>query len=124
MVYLMYQVHQMATAKSRNYGSYTTERRWHVKPSQIYSWADDFFCPDCLIYAMIPHHPWIKWSEERDIAEFSTDEALLDMSAYFHVNLASYEDRAAMGFPNYARQDQLEDTIFCAVCLSLLHQVP
>lgn len=120
----MYQVHQMATAKSRNYGSNTTERGWHVNPSQIYSWASDYFCPDCLIYAMIPHHPWIKWSEERDIAEFSTDEALADMGRYFHVNLASHADRVAMSFPTLARQEDLEDTIFCAVCLSLLHQVP
>ncbi len=92
---------------------------------QIYNWAEDFFCSGCLIYAMIPHHPWNQWANEREVTDFSTGEALVDMAAYFRLNLHSYADRAAMGFPNYARQDQLQDsTIFCAVCLSLLHQVP
>lgn len=96
-----------------------------MKPSQIYNWAGDFFCPDCLIYAMIPHHPWSKWADEREVSDFSTNEALIDMAAYYHINLHSYSDRADFGFPNFARQDQLEDsTLFCAVCLTLLHQVP
>lgn len=95
-----------------------------MKPSEIYSWAGDFFCSGCLIYAMIPHHPWSRWANERDVSEFSTNEALVDMAAYFHINLASYQDRADMSFPNFARQDQLESTLFCSTCLTLLNQVP
>lgn len=95
-----------------------------MRPSQIHNWAGDFFCSDCLIYAMIPHHPWSKWAEEYEVSDFTTAEALVSMADYFHINLHSRDDRADFGFPTYAREDQLEDTLFCAVCLTLLNQVP
>lgn len=92
---------------------------------QIYYWSEDFFCDGCLIYAMIPHHPWNQWAIENDVSDFSTAEALHDIAAFFHLNRRSHQDRADMGFPELARPDQLQDsTLFCAVCLTLLHQVP
>lgn len=88
----------------------------------IFEWSNDYFCSGCLIYAMIGHYPWSQWAEEREVSDFSPGEALADMLDYFDLASKPRSTRTAMGFP--ARVNRPDCTIFCAVCLNLLHQVP
>lgn len=89
----------------------------------IFLWSNDHFCQGCIVYAMTAHHPWSAWVEEHDLGDYSTAEALADMLDYFDLTTKTAATRTAMGFP--VRVNRPEGTIFCSICLSLLHhQVP
>lgn len=89
---------------------------------QIYAWSNDYFCDGCICYAMIGHHPWSQWAEEHELSGFTTTQALGSMLQYFDLLAKPVATRTAMGFP--IRVNNPDCTIFCATCLSLLHQVP
>lgn len=88
----------------------------------IFEWTNDYFCGGCIVYAMVGHHPWSAWVEEHEVSEYTTAQALASMLDYFDLTDKPRSTRTAMGFP--VRVNRPDCTIFCAVCLSLLHQVP
>lgn len=90
--------------------------------TSIFEWSNDCFCSGCIVYAMVNHQPWSQWLEEHDLSDYTTAEALASMVTYFDLADKPRSTRTAMGFP--VRINSPEGTIFCAVCLSLLHQVP
>jgi hypothetical protein len=86
----------------------------------IYLWAGDYFCPGCLIYAMVQHPPWDAWLDEHEVSDFTTAGTLDGMARLLNIETAF--DRASFGFPTVVRSPQ--ETIFCCTCLNLLHQAP
>lgn len=85
----------------------------------IYEWSGDYFCTDDLIYAMVEHRPWAEWAGDRELSELDTDTALHMMAVHFNINEHSTAARKAANFPTKVLVPT--ETIFCAVCLTLLN---
>ena len=87
----------------------------------IYEWAGDYMCSGCIVRAMLEHEPWVEWTATYDNNEYSSTQVALSVMAR-HFKLRTSEQRRDAGFPLVVAAT--DETIFCAICLNLLHQAP
>jgi hypothetical protein len=88
----------------------------------IYSWCGDYFCSDCIVFALLEQEPWNQWSdnEENDPSEYNTAATLNLIAHEFHIP-ANRQQQEAANFPvRLRKKDKPEGTHFCRACLTLL----
>ena len=88
----------------------------------IYAWSGDYFCSDCIVFALTEQEPWIEWlqDDDNDPTAQSTPGTLDLIAAHFNIG-HNRAQREANHFPIRLRANERPDgTNFCRVCLKLL----
>lgn len=88
----------------------------------IYEWCGDYFCSQCIVYALTEQEPWSQWlnDEDHDRSAQSTSATLDLIADHFGIS-ANRTTRKAQDFPIRLRaKERPPGTNFCRVCLQLL----